>query len=531
MQKERLAIYVALLILINITIWWVLLNDQKKDRDQELINYTSQESALARETSHAISRWAAQQSSTPSALDQEILQRFITPLELTLPGEIWVFKNSSLLYVRGKSFENHSIGSPLKQVFNPLLHKSLYNSISEGGSGHGVYTLKHRTGPEYAAWHTVTANGDQWTIGIATPASTILSNTINHNDLLLEFSAGVVLSLLSLFFLVIIFRHYRSELSEMQQLQSEIIDHQQLTSTLREDNDKYRSLFTHSRAIQLISDPATGALIDANQRACDYYGYLPGLLKSITISDLNILSERELNQELENAKAESRDFINARHKLKNGEVRDVEVYNSPFTLAGRNLICSIIHDVTDRKNMEKEIQHIGHHDVLTNIPNRALLDDRLTMAIEQAKRHSHYIAVLFLDLDNFKPVNDTFGHHAGDLLLIQVAERLQYCIRKSDTVARFGGDEFIVMLPETSNIGTATHIADKIIDNLGLSFLIEAQQIKIGCSIGIALFPQNGDSPEELIRQADKAMYQAKQSGKHCYHIAPREKQTDLFDY
>lgn len=177
----------------------------------------------------------------------------------------------------------------------------------------------------------------------------------------------------------------------------------------------------------------------------------------------------------------------------------------------------IARDVTERKEAEAFISFQAYHDLLTRLPNRALFRDRLNMALNHASRHHQQLAVMFLDLDRFKIINDTLGHTVGDRLLQAVTQRLEKCLRKGDTLSRFGGDEFTLLLPAVPDHEHAAVIANKLIDTLREPFQLDKQDIFIGVSIGIAMFPEAGDTIEQLIRNADLAMYQVKSRGKDSY--------------
>ena len=175
-------------------------------------------------------------------------------------------------------------------------------------------------------------------------------------------------------------------------------------------------------------------------------------------------------------------------------------------------------DITARKAIEEQIRHIAHHDVLTDLPNRILLADRLQQAMAQARRDNSKLALMYIDLDKFKPVNDTFGHGVGDLLLKEVATRLLTCMqRESDTVSRLGGDEFVAMLSAVTSEYDVAKVADKILKTLNQPFTIEQKLINISSSIGIAIFPSHGTDAVSLMKNADSAMYQAKHAGRSCF--------------
>ena len=182
----------------------------------------------------------------------------------------------------------------------------------------------------------------------------------------------------------------------------------------------------------------------------------------------------------------------------------------------------VARDITDRKRADEMIAYHAYHDILTGLPNRILFKDRLSLAMSQCKRDRTELAVMFLDLDRFKRVNDTFGHAKGDDLLQQVAARLQKAIRGGDTLARLGGDEFTLVLPNLHGRHDAEGVAEKILESLRDPFEIDKQPIHISASIGIAIFPGDGDSIEELLRHADIAMYQVKSMVKDGYYFYDR---------
>ena len=164
---------------------------------------------------------------------------------------------------------------------------------------------------------------------------------------------------------------------------------------------------------------------------------------------------------------------------------------------------------------EARIRHLAQHDPLTELPNRALLSDRLGQALVAAKRDTRRLAVMFIDVDNFKPINDTLGHAVGDRLLQQIAKRLQASLRESDTVARIGGDEFVVLLRNVTDGPDALAVADKLREVLSVPIVVEAHTLVVGASVGVALYPDHGSDALELFRHADEAMYRAKRDGRN----------------
>lgn len=177
-------------------------------------------------------------------------------------------------------------------------------------------------------------------------------------------------------------------------------------------------------------------------------------------------------------------------------------------------------DITARKAIEEHVHHMAHYDVLTDLPNRTLLTDRLHQAMALVRREKTKLALIFLDLDKFKPVNDALGHDIGDLLLKQVAYRLQQCVkRESDTLSRIGGDEFVVVLSQIEDEQDAAIVADKIVQTLTQPFVIKQNTIHISCSVGIAIYPMHGTDVTTLMRVADNAMYEAKRAGRGCFRF------------
>lgn len=178
---------------------------------------------------------------------------------------------------------------------------------------------------------------------------------------------------------------------------------------------------------------------------------------------------------------------------------------------------AVMNDISEKKEQDQELAYQATHDVLTGLANRSLFDDRLNHDFELAKRRSQLMAVLFIDLDEFKPINDTLGHKVGDKLLISVTERLNKTIRPSDTLARFGGDEFVLLLPDLTAPGEAEEIAERILDQLAKPHQIDTNELYISASIGIATNSADQVHPEKLLQQADMAMYKAKQQGRDTY--------------
>lgn len=186
-------------------------------------------------------------------------------------------------------------------------------------------------------------------------------------------------------------------------------------------------------------------------------------------------------------------------------------------------------DITERKRAEEKVEQLGFYDPLTDLPNRRLFNDRLNVALAQARRSGKLVAVFFLDLDRFKVINDTLGHAAGDRLLQQVADRLTASVRPYDTVARQGGDEFMIIVPALDRAEEAEQIAQRILQAMEAPFNIAGRNLHVTTSIGISLFPEDGEGPEPLLRNADAAMYRVKASGRNGYRLHTPAMYTEVF--
>jgi diguanylate cyclase (GGDEF)-like protein/PAS domain S-box-containing protein len=178
-----------------------------------------------------------------------------------------------------------------------------------------------------------------------------------------------------------------------------------------------------------------------------------------------------------------------------------------------------VSDIDAHKRAEEELARLAHHDSLTGLPNRHLLRDRLNQALAQGRRNDWTVGVMFVDLDGFKSVNDNLGHEYGDRVLIEVGRRLAQCTRAADTVARLGGDEFAVVLPDMADSNAAGMVAQKILETLSAPHELDGRRVDIGASIGIAAFPRDGDDHDSLMRNADAAMYRAKNQGAGKYQF------------
>ncbi len=212
---------------------------------------------------------------------------------------------------------------------------------------------------------------------------------------------------------------------------------------------------------------------------------------------------------------------------KNGNKKYFQAHRFMIHKDNKKLIAGIFSDITDQKNTQQKLNILAHYDLLTNLPNRAMFQDTLVKKLSKAKRNKTKFALMFIDLDNFKMINDTLGHDYGDLLLIEVAKRLTAILREEDLVSRLGGDEFTVILDDIRDTAYPSIVAQKIIDSLSQPIKLDDEMGYIGASVGIAIYPDDATNKEDLIKNADMAMYSAKQGGKNIYQYFTEDMNAD----
>ncbi|MFI3123346.1 MAG: sensor domain-containing diguanylate cyclase, partial [Methylococcales bacterium] len=298
------------------------------------------------------------------------------------------------------------------------------------------------------------------------------------------------------------------------QLEAVILESEIIIHNLRESDALFRHLFERHNSVMLLIDYQSRIIVDANPAASDFYGYPLEVLRGMDVSRINAQSEAAIHQQRQLAISGEQNSFVFDHRLADGQIRAVEVHISTVDYKDKNLFFSIIHDITDRKLLEQQVHQLAFYDPLTDLPNRRLLDDRLAQAMAASKRSNLYGVLLFLDLDNFKSLNDKHGHTAGDLLLIQAARRLEGCMREMDTVARFGGDEFVIMIVEIDedkelSKAHAIIVAEKIRSTLAEPYFLTITNndrlemvIEHCCtaSIGVALFVDHEASLDSVMK-------------------------------
>jgi len=265
-------------------------------------------------------------------------------------------------------------------------------------------------------------------------------------------------------------------------------------------------------------------ITNANEHLCELLGYSEDELigrDARMMYDSDAEFERVTRVKYPQIEKTGEGTIETRFRRKDG--RSIDVWLGFAVIDPANLSAGVTFtalDISQRKEAEQQVRFIATHDNLTGLANRSLFMDRLSTTLAVAKRHHSGAAVMFVDLDDFKDVNDAMGHDAGDDVLKETAVRITSSLRESDSTARFGGDEFLALLPMTTSREAAAGVAAKIIDSIAHVFPVSGSEAKLSCSIGIALFPEHGNQPEDLINQADAAMYEAKKAGKNNFQFA-----------
>ncbi|SJM30173.1 Diguanylate cyclase (GGDEF) domain-containing protein [Mesorhizobium delmotii] len=293
--------------------------------------------------------------------------------------------------------------------------------------------------------------------------------------------------------------------------------------------ESFRLLFEGNPVPMWLFDAATSRFLQVNDAAVQHYGYSREQFLGMSVFDIRPAGERDAARRVLEDVADAYQPGQVWHHLKaNGAKIDVYPYMRELTIEGRRAILAAVIDVTEQRKAEARIVHMAHHDALTNLPNRVLFRERLDEALVRARRNGEALAVLCLDLDHFKSVNDTLGHPVGDKLLQTVAKRLQDSLRETDVAARLGGDEFAVIGTSIADPTDASGFAVRLIEALSKPYEIDGHQVVIGASIGVAVAPENGFEPDILLKNADMALYRAKADGRNTFRFFEHEMDARL---
>jgi len=332
----------------------------------------------------------------------------------------------------------------------------------------------------------------------------------------------------ALILIFILFRYNRK-------LKHEITERNQIEKSLVESESRLYSIFDAAQDGILLTDVESKIFTDANPAICKMLGYTRKQLMKLGVADIHPKANLSEIYNIFERKA-CGEFIDA-HNLpvlrKDGTLFYADINTAFLMIHGRSYLAGFFRDITERMAAAEEIKNLAFYDPLTKLANRRLLIDRLNHAIATSTRTGKNGALLFLDMDHFKVLNDTQGHELGDLLLQQVGKRLLTCVREGDTVARIGGDEFVVMLEELSEQtimagSQAKLIGNKILEALALPFVLNKYEYRNTTSIGATLFNTHFQTAEELLKQADIAMYHSKRSGRNSLHFFDPKMQVNI---
>lgn len=314
--------------------------------------------------------------------------------------------------------------------------------------------------------------------------------------------------------------HYLKESNVIRTYVFDLTKRKQIEIALKESEERYRAVVRQISEGIILVEPKTKQILECNAAYCQLLGYSLEEMLGLKLYDVIALEKENIDKHISQIINNKMDFvIESLHTTKQESLVSVEMNISLICYGEKEVLCFAVRDITARKRTEEMLKYQASHDLLTGLPNRTLFNERLHHAIAKAKKNQQMLAVMFLDLDHFKKINDTLGHATGDMLLKNFAKRVLNCLRGSDTVARWGGDEFTILLSPVTNEKDVAQIGERIIESIKNSFDIEGNHLHVGVSIGIAIYPQDGEDGETLLKNADAILYRAKDQGRNHYRF------------
>lgn len=291
-----------------------------------------------------------------------------------------------------------------------------------------------------------------------------------------------------------------------------------LLDEVQAQEEKFAKAFHSSPYALLITRCSDGRIVEVNDGFSHIFGFARSEALGRALTELGLSAELTASNSTAYGQRLELNFVR-----KSGSLMVGQYASEPLVIHGEECVLSSIADVTEESRLKQRLKEMATHDSLTNLPNRRCLLERFDIARLNAERHDTGMALLSMDLDKFKDVNDELGHAAGDEVLIEAAKRLTGCLRKVDVVARFGGDEFVILLTEAASLEDASRVAGKIVHAFRSPFQPLGREVSISASLGLAIFPHHGRTLEELLRHSDKALYRTKNAGRNGYTAAELE--------
>ncbi|MBR8827217.1 MAG: EAL domain-containing protein [Gomphosphaeria aponina SAG 52.96 = DSM 107014] len=320
-----------------------------------------------------------------------------------------------------------------------------------------------------------------------------------------------------------LFTQYAHYISENQLIRSYIFDftqRKQIETELRETEARYRAVVTQISEGIVLVDPREKKILDGNAAYCNLLGYTEAEIQELTLEQVVAIEKEILAQDIERILTEKLEFVRESvYRCKDGSLVEVEESYSLISYEGREVLCLTVKNITNKKRSQELLRYQAGYDILTGLANRKLFNEHLASTIAYARKKKKQLAVMFLDLDRFQNINNTLGHEVADKLLQTFAKKLRSCLRLGDTAAHWSGDEFTLIIPQISDTETVANLASKIITQVSQPVKLSHHQIHLSVTIGIALYPQDGDDDTNLLIAADTALFKAKEQGGNCYEF------------